>query len=67
MGDTKLDKTEQLNCTSYCVKDGKGLAFLFEDRTEKKKSLCESREKHVSNQHEKSLSGREFLCGQCLS
>ena len=37
MGDTKLDKTEQLNCTSYCVKDGKGLAFLFEDRTEKKK------------------------------
>ena len=36
MGDTKLDKTEQLNCTSYCVKDGKGLAFLFEDRTEKK-------------------------------
>ena len=38
MGDTKLDKTEQLNCTSYCVKDGKGLAFLFEDRTEKKKN-----------------------------
>ena len=26
-----------------------------------KKSLCESREKHVYNQHEKSLSGREFL------
>ena len=67
MGVTKLDTTEQLNRTIYCVKDGKGLAFLFEDRTEKKKSLCESREKHVSNQHEKSLSGREFLCGQCLS
>ena len=37
MGVTKLDTTEQLNRTSYCVKDGKGLAFLFEDRTEKRK------------------------------
>ena len=66
-GITKLDTTEQLNHASDCVKDGEGLAFLFEDRTEQKNHYVKVERNMFLINMRKAFLAESSYCGQCLS